>query len=175
MDMSDPDSDVQSVTPPECYATNDAFLETYAYCVSTYCPGVAVWELERFWSMNVVDFLVDHPVAKASYQQTLANMTGKEPTDTLVLGQDLNKTMIISREDYIASYNGFYVSQKVEINHETYGYVSAWLLNCVNGANRPLSQHHTPCCWIRYPCYFLALTIFSFPSSDSNQIQCLAY
>jgi hypothetical protein len=40
-------------TEPECYATDDFFLQSLAYCISTRCPTTPAWELERYWKMNV--------------------------------------------------------------------------------------------------------------------------
>ncbi len=41
-------------TPPECFATDDAFLQTMAYCLSINCDGVSPWLLEYFWSRDLV-------------------------------------------------------------------------------------------------------------------------
>lgn len=124
MDMSDMGMDMGSDTSPKCYATDDAFLDTLAYCLSTHCQDVTVWELEKYWNRNVVGTQRNQPIPKATYQQTVAKMTTK-PTDTLVIGQDLNKTMIVSHEDYEASYNAQGVFEKMEDNHEKYGCLSA--------------------------------------------------
>lgn len=127
MDMSegmDMEMDMGSATSPECYATDDAFLETLAYCMSTHCQNVPVWDLEKYWNMNIAGTQPKQPVPKATYQQTLANMT-TEPTDTLVVGEDLNKTMIVSEEGYQSSYNAQSVFEEMEDHHETYGCVLA--------------------------------------------------
>ena len=124
MDMAEMEMDMDSATSPECYSTDDAFLDTLAYCMSTRCQDVAVWELEKYWRMNVAGTQLNQPIPKANYQQTLASIT-TEPTDTLVIGGDLNKTMIISHEDYEASHNAHGVFEKMEVTHETYGCVSA--------------------------------------------------
>ena len=81
--------------------------------------------------MNVAGTQPNQPDPKATYQQTLANIT-TEPTDTLVVSEDLNKSMIISDEDFEASYNVHGLFEEMESNHETYGCVSAWSLRVVN-------------------------------------------
>ena len=123
MDMSaSMGMEMGSETSPECYATDDAFLDTLAYCMSTRCRDVPVWHLEEYWIMNVAGHLPTQPLPKATYQQTLANMTFK-PIKTLVSGEDLNHTMIVADEDYQASYNAQGVFEKMEQHHETYGCV----------------------------------------------------
>src|ERR1700753_2324525 len=49
-----------SMASPECYATDDAFLQTLAYCIHTRCPGpkekerdVPLWKIEKWWTENV--------------------------------------------------------------------------------------------------------------------------
>ena len=138
--MSSMGIDMGSDTSPDCYATDDAFLESLAYCLSTHCQDVSVWVLEKYWVMNVAGTSINQPMPKATYQQTIANMTTK-PTDTLVIGEDLNKTMIVSYEDYEKSYNAQSAFERMEIKHETYGYVmprfprlasrADWSLPCV--------------------------------------------
>lgn len=134
MHGSEVEMDMDSATSPECYATDDTFLETLAYCMSTHCPDLAVWDLERYWSMNVAGTKLIQPLPKASYQRTLADIRTK-PTTTLVIGEELNKTMIVSHEDYQASYNAHGVFEKMEINHEKYGCVQTWSRTTVNRAN----------------------------------------
>ncbi|KAL9024063.1 MAG: hypothetical protein Q9196_006789, partial [Gyalolechia fulgens] len=113
---------VESETSPECYATDDAFVTTLAYCISTHCQKVAAWKLEQYWNMNVAGRQSNQPIPKATYQRTLATINSK-PTDTLVLGEELNRTMAISDEDYRESYNAQSVFEEIERNHETYGIV----------------------------------------------------
>ena len=41
-------------TPPECFATDDAYLQTMALCLSTYCEDESAAELEFYWSRDLV-------------------------------------------------------------------------------------------------------------------------
>ncbi|KAL9589467.1 MAG: hypothetical protein Q9203_001731 [Teloschistes exilis] len=59
---------------------------------------------------------------KATYQQTLDNITTR-PTTTLLTGQDLDKAMIVASGDYEASYNAHGIFERMETNHETYGII----------------------------------------------------
>ncbi|KAI4242550.1 MAG: hypothetical protein L6R40_003931 [Gallowayella cf. fulva] len=112
--------DMGSETSPDCYATDDAFLHTLAHCMSTHCHDVAVWDLEKYWNMNVAGNQPNQPLPKATYQQTLADIP-TEPTDTLVVGEELNHTMVVSNEDYQGSYNAQGVFEKMEDTNERYG------------------------------------------------------
>ncbi|KAL9009203.1 MAG: hypothetical protein Q9173_005751 [Seirophora scorigena] len=116
------DMHMGSETSPSCYATDDAFLRTLAYCISNHCQDEATWDLERYWSLNVAGKQPDQPLPKATYQETLAEITSN-PTETLVLGEELNQTMAVSEEDYEMSYNAQGLFEKMEVNHETYGII----------------------------------------------------
>ncbi|CAL8577141.1 hypothetical protein XPA_002986 [Xanthoria parietina] len=109
-------------TSPECYASDDSFLRTLAYCMSTHCSDVAMWSLEKYWNLNVAGRQPSQPIPKTTYQQTLANIA-TEPSDQLVLGEDLNHTMLVSDDDYQASYNAQAMFEKMEDNHEKYAIV----------------------------------------------------
>ncbi|KAL9004309.1 MAG: hypothetical protein Q9188_002873 [Gyalolechia gomerana] len=124
---------MESETSPECFATDDAFLSTLAYCITTHCQQVAAWKLEKYWNMNVAGRQPNQPIPKATYQRTLASIDTK-PTYSLVVGGELNRTMIVSDEDYQESYNAQSVFEEMERNHETYGIVLI-----VSGAAIPIA------------------------------------
>lgn len=118
------DEEAEVETSPECYATDDTFLQSLAYCMSTHCQDVALWDLEEYWSKYVADYEPNQATPKATYQQVSLNIT-TEPTVTLVMGEDLNKTMLASDEDYEAAYNGMSNFEQMEINDSTHGCVTA--------------------------------------------------
>ena len=72
--------------------------------------------------MNVAGTQLNQPIPRALAQITTM------PTDTLVISDDLNKRMMISHEDYEASFKSHYIFKKIEITHETYGRVSVCYL-----------------------------------------------
>ncbi|KAF2812738.1 uncharacterized protein BDZ99DRAFT_569364 [Mytilinidion resinicola] len=106
-------------TGPECYATDESFLQTLAWCISTHCQGVTVWKLERFWRMNVAGNGAVQPDPKETYQRALAKVTNP-PTEILVTGDPLNKTSLVTEDDWIANYNVDSISEIQEDTHERY-------------------------------------------------------
>ncbi len=111
----------ETETTPECYATDDAFLQTLAWCISTHCADIPSWKLERYWTMNVAGTAKVQPDPKASFQETLANITGT-PTEILGSGEPLNKTSLVSEEDFLTNWNGMSGFEVQENTHERYGY-----------------------------------------------------
>ncbi|RDL35207.1 uncharacterized protein BP5553_07138 [Venustampulla echinocandica] len=104
-----------------CYATDDTFLQTLAYCISTRCDGkVAVYRLEKWWLRNVAGTKEVQPDPKYSYQQALARVT-EPPTTTLVSGDPLNKTSLVKDADYIAVFNAQEIFEAQEVLYEKYG------------------------------------------------------
>ncbi|KAF2493106.1 ferric reductase-like protein transmembrane component 4 [Lophium mytilinum] len=121
MDMDGMDMGGAS-TEPECYATDDAFLQTLAWCISTHCQHVTAWKLEKFWRMNVAGHGAVQPDPKETYQQALAKVT-KPPTEILVTGDPLNQTSLVTEDDWMANYNADSIFEIQEDTHERYGLV----------------------------------------------------
>jgi hypothetical protein len=110
------------VTEPECYATDDIYLQTLAYCISTHCHHVEKWRLEQYWAKYTVGRDAGQPDPKETYQQALAKVT-EAPTKTLVSGDPLNQTSLVNEDDYTMNYNGDANFENVENIHEKYGFV----------------------------------------------------
>ena len=106
-------------TDPECYATDDAFLQTLAWCISSRCKDDFP-TLERYWLLNVAGTQAIQPNPKYSYQQALA-MIARPPNETLTAGDPLNTTLSVSDEDYIATFNAQEIFEEQEDLHERYG------------------------------------------------------
>lgn len=107
-------------TEPECYATDDAFLQTLAWCMSTRRKDVHEWRLERYWKANVAGTASIQPDPKETYGQALAE-TVEAPTETLVSGDPLNKTSLVSETDYVSNWNALVAFEMSEDTHERYG------------------------------------------------------
>ncbi|KAF1977649.1 hypothetical protein BU23DRAFT_550921 [Bimuria novae-zelandiae CBS 107.79] len=118
MDMSM--DEMMMETSADCYATDDAFLETMAYCISTKCEGVPAWELEKYWKANIAGTKAVQPDPKWTYQETLERITSP-PNETA--GSELNKIMLVSEEDWMASWNAQDSFEKAEGKHEKYSIV----------------------------------------------------
>jgi hypothetical protein len=120
-DMPGMDMDMGSgETEPDCYATDDAFLQTLAWCISIHCKDVPEWKLERYWMMNVPGNAAVQPIPKHTYQETLA-MIIIAPTETLVGGEPLNKTSMVSEDDWLSNFNADSEFEVQEATHERYG------------------------------------------------------
>ncbi|KAF2473683.1 putative ferric-chelate reductase [Lindgomyces ingoldianus] len=119
MDMGGMD---MTETSPECYATDDVFLQTLAYCISVKCAQLPDWEKEKWWKLNVAGRNQVQPNPKESYRQAL-DMVTSPPTEIMVSGEPLNKTMLVSEDDYVANWNAEYQFEKQEEIHERYGIV----------------------------------------------------
>jgi hypothetical protein len=109
-----------AMTEPDCYATDDIYLQTMAYCISTHCKDVPNSKLEKYWEVNIVGDQSDQPKPKKSYQQALASIKDT-PTETIVSGEQLNKTGLVSDEDYTMNWNSQMSFERAEDTHERYG------------------------------------------------------
>jgi hypothetical protein len=113
---------MESETSPECYATDDAFLQSLAYCLSVKCTDTPLWDLEHYWSLNVAGGNLEQPLPKESYQQALAKVV-TPPTQMMESAGMLMKTMLVNEDDYLLNFNGQTGFETSEDVHERYGYV----------------------------------------------------
>ncbi|GKT57100.1 ferric-chelate reductase [Colletotrichum tofieldiae] len=126
------------MTDGECYATDDAFLGTLAWCVASRCEEIPEWKLEKYWKDNVAGAAAVQPDPKVTYQQALAKVNGT-PAAVYVATGPLNETSLVSQELWYAAYNTDVVFEGQESMQAKYGFNA-----CV--IDPPLfgSHHDTP-------------------------------
>ncbi|KAE8356182.1 ferric reductase [Aspergillus coremiiformis] len=105
---------------PECYATNNPFLQTLAYCIYSHCQTRLNSTLQRYWEMNVAGNEQDQPLPKESYQQALQSI-GFTPNATVHSSMVLSSASLVSEALYDLNWRTLTVFETVEISHERYG------------------------------------------------------
>jgi hypothetical protein len=107
---------------PECLATNGNYLKSMAWCIHVHCGnGVGISKMESWWRLNIRGRQTDQPVPNMTYQHALS-LISKPPTDMLDKGTVLNRTVSVSNESYINSYQQQTVYEYVETNSSKYRY-----------------------------------------------------
>ncbi|KAK6358003.1 hypothetical protein TWF730_007357 [Orbilia blumenaviensis] len=97
---------------PQCYATNDFFLQTLAWCIHTHCPGdTPVSKLETYWEMNVAGRKDNQPLPKYSYQDALSRVTNP-PADVVNSTEVLNRTSLVNEWFYSANFGALSAIEK---------------------------------------------------------------
>ncbi|KAK6532404.1 hypothetical protein TWF281_006593 [Arthrobotrys megalospora] len=88
---------------PQCYATNDFFMQTLAWCIHTHCPeDTPISKLETYWELNVAGRKDNQPLPKYSYQEALARVT-EPPTNIVNSTEVLNRTSLVNEWFYSAN------------------------------------------------------------------------
>ena len=120
MKMDDMSGMEMAMTDPECYATDNAFLQTLAWCMVTRCKDVLAWKLEKFWKENVAGTYAVQPDPKMSWREALDKIDG---TPTIVYGEtgSLNKTSVVSEDLWFTAYSTDKVFREQESMQEKYG------------------------------------------------------
>ncbi|KAI4953946.1 hypothetical protein J4E91_001655 [Alternaria rosae] len=110
------------ITEPECYATDDVFLQTLAWCLKIRCNDIPVWELEKYWKEFVPGAFALQPDPKFTYQQALEKIEG---TPTAVYNQTgkLNQTSTVAQELWYPAFNTNVIFGHQERQQVTYGLV----------------------------------------------------
>lgn len=109
-------------TSAECFATDDNFLTTLAWCMKEACweerQQPEVWELERYWSEKASGSADVHP--KWAYWETLERI--KEPPVLATNGSGLlNFTGIVPRDLWMINKLSLEAFEKQEALHNYYG------------------------------------------------------
>ncbi|OTA95273.1 hypothetical protein M434DRAFT_69573 [Hypoxylon sp. CO27-5] len=113
------------VTLPDCYATDDNFLRSVSYCISTHCPDVPTSDLERYWDKFLVGRSPDQPVPKEPY--TIALLHADPPPNTTASYTTLlNSTALVNEQTYLSVYNAHFYFEQTETRQSTYGLVDAF-------------------------------------------------
>ncbi|KAE8314420.1 ferric reductase like transmembrane component-domain-containing protein [Aspergillus transmontanensis] len=113
---------IEESPEPECYATNDAFLQTLAYCIYSHCRTESNSTLQRYWETNVAGSEKDQPLPKQAYQQALQSI-GFRPNITANASTTLESASLVSEELYELNWRTLTIFEKVEATHEKYGLV----------------------------------------------------
>ncbi|KJX97872.1 ferric reductase transmembrane component 4 like protein [Zymoseptoria brevis] len=120
------------LTTPECYATDDAFLQSMAYCISTHCSDIPIWRLEKWWATRLTGRGANLPQPRQAYSATLAHVT-TPPNSTIAKGGFLNQTGLVDEHVWLANFNADHIFEVNEINHVTWG-----LILLITGACIPI-------------------------------------
>ncbi|KAF3196065.1 hypothetical protein TWF225_000414 [Orbilia oligospora] len=97
---------------PQCYATNDFFMQTLAWCIHTHCPqDTPISKLETYWEMNVAGRKDNQPLPKYSYQDALARVIDP-PTGIVNSTEILNRTSLVNEWFYSANYGALSAIEK---------------------------------------------------------------
>jgi hypothetical protein len=108
---------VTLTTSPECWATNDQYLTSLAYCMKTKCAkfNVPNSKFESFWELQATGQTnagVKSVPAKWSYAEALAQLPSP-PNVTLASNATwLNQTSLVSPITYTAQYNVLFGVQR---------------------------------------------------------------
>ncbi|KAF2152204.1 ferric reductase-like protein transmembrane component 4 [Myriangium duriaei CBS 260.36] len=111
-----------AMTDPSCYATDDAFLQTLAWCISSKCKDVQASTLEQYWQDNVPGSYAVQPSPKETYQQTLARINGT-PSVVYSGSGSLNQTSVLAEDAWFGAYNTDKVFLQQEKQQEGFGLV----------------------------------------------------
>jgi hypothetical protein len=89
----------KSRTSSQCFASNEPYLQTLAFCMSSQCPNSATPDFENFWSQYVVGWDQSTPAPIYSYETALQR-AGK-PNALLGYGKPLDQVSLVAPKDYL--------------------------------------------------------------------------
>ena len=118
--MEMPDMPSMAMTDASCYATDDVFLQTLAWCMASRCKDLPAWKLEKFWKTNAPGMNAVQPDPKMTWREALDKIDGA-PTAVYTETGSLNKTSIVAEDMWFAAYNTDKVCGEQESMQQKYG------------------------------------------------------
>ncbi|KAI5867218.1 ferric reductase like transmembrane component-domain-containing protein [Durotheca rogersii] len=110
-------------TSPECYTTDDNFLQSLAYCIHTHCAGVPISDIEAYWAAYIPGRLPGQPSPKEPY--SVALLHADPPPDRVIeSGELLNTTTLVDEDQYLAAYNSNSYYEQMEARQSDFGLVA---------------------------------------------------
>jgi predicted ferric reductase len=124
-------------TPPSCFASNEPYLTTNAYCIQTHCQGEEIAVLEHFWKTKITLNNNRPPFPKWTYQEALAQIKGT-PRVVVSPWQPLNETSILDEAGWKIYRDTLSMDEIYEEKASVYSYVVPY--NFVSRAGRFISR-----------------------------------
>ena len=112
------------LTPAWCLATDVSYLTSLAYCVDQHCgkdaENVPTWELERFWSSNAANGVMEPKWSYAEALHQAHDILGDKTPKTWRSGV-MNYTAATNQTRYMSVYGSFETYEHAEVMHSRYG------------------------------------------------------
>ncbi|KAI1652928.1 putative rerric reductase like transmembrane component [Daldinia decipiens] len=111
---------ISFMTSDDCYATDDSFLRSFAYCISTHCFDTPLSDLEHYWTNFLIGRKPGQTSPKESYSITLTHI---DPPPAVVVNPTsmLSQTTLVAEEDYLSEYDHVFSFQQVETRQTEFG------------------------------------------------------
>lgn len=100
----------------ECYASNEPFLQTLAWCIHTHCSNnTAIAAIEAYWERNAPGNLLVQPLPNISYQDALASIESP-PNEVINATEILDRVSLTDEWLYQANWGA---NVGIELNMST--------------------------------------------------------
>ncbi|KAI8957694.1 putative rerric reductase like transmembrane component [Daldinia sp. FL1419] len=113
-------SNQKFTTSDDCYATDDNFLRSAAYCINTHCFDITLPDLEHYWANFLIGREPGKTAPKEPYSVALSHVD-PPPQIVVVPYSVLNQTTLVAEQEYSDEYDHVSSSQHVEIKQSEFG------------------------------------------------------
>ncbi|KAF2434880.1 hypothetical protein EJ08DRAFT_685771 [Tothia fuscella] len=105
----------KKITSPQCFAINEPYLQTLAFCIASHCNNETDAARDRFWNQYLVGWKSTTPRPIYGYQNALE----KAGVPLLIMkdGQRLEQVSRVSDEDYHRAYSSLADWNESEMYH----------------------------------------------------------
>ncbi|KAM0328574.1 hypothetical protein ACHAQA_004982 [Verticillium albo-atrum] len=109
-------------TTPECFASDDSYLTSLAWCIQTRCDEIETWAIDKFWATDVIwNQPAEHrKTPKLGFHDALSQ-AGKAPTELMEDDEVSDAAKLVPDEDWDKTFAMVRTFARVETSNSKYG------------------------------------------------------
>ncbi|KAM0270866.1 hypothetical protein ACHAQH_009292 [Verticillium albo-atrum] len=111
------------MTTPECFATDDSYLESLAWCIQSRCDELETWAIDKFWGTDVIwNQGVHRETPKLGFHDALSK-AAKAPTEEMEEHEVLQGVKHVPDKDWDKTFAMVRTFARIETSNSKYGII----------------------------------------------------
>lgn len=109
-------------TTPACFATDDSYLQSLAWCIQARCDELETWTIDKFWGADVIWNQADHHETPRLGFHDALSQAGKAPNEEMEEHEVLTGAKLVPDKDWDRAFAMVRTFARVETSNSKYAY-----------------------------------------------------
>ncbi|KAG7111374.1 Calcium-transporting ATPase 2 like protein [Verticillium longisporum] len=110
-------------TTPACFATDDSYLQSMAWCIQARCDDLETWAIDKFWGADVIWNQADHHETPRLGFHDALSQAGKAPNEEMEEHEVLTGAKLVPDKDWDRAFAMVRTFARVETSNSKYGII----------------------------------------------------
>lgn len=110
-------------TTPACFATDDSYLQSLAWCIQARCDELETWTIDKFWGADVIWNQADHHETPRLGFHDALSQAGKAPNEEMEEHEVLTGAKLVPDKDWDRAFAMVRTFARVETSNSKYGII----------------------------------------------------